>query len=79
MTEQLENSLRIKVTGVCNRNCFFCHQEGGMEGLSEISYSSELKRIIDTLYQEFNIQSISLTGGEPLLFTGLADFVQSIS
>ena len=79
MTEQLENSLRIKVTGICNRNCFFCHQEGGMEGLSEISYSSQLKHIIDTLYQEFNIQSISLTGGEPLLFPGLADLVQSIS
>lgn len=78
MTEQLENSLRIKVTGRCNRNCFFCHQEGGMGDIGEIHFSNELKQIIDILSREFNIQSIALTGGEPLLFKGLSDLVQSI-
>ena len=79
MTEQLENSLRIKVTGRCNRNCFFCHQEGGMDEISDITYSPALDRIIHILNREFNIQSIALTGGEPLLFFGLTDLVQSIS
>lgn len=79
MTEQLENSLRIKVTGRCNRNCFFCHQEGGMSNIGEISYSEELKHLIDVLTKEFNIRSIALTGGEPLIFDGLTNLVQSIS
>ena len=76
--DRLENSLRVKVTGKCNRNCFFCHQEGGMEKIAPIQYSDEFKYLVDKLYQDFNIRSIALTGGEPLLHDGLVDFMSSI-
>ena len=79
MIGQLENSLRIKVTGRCNRKCFFCHEEGGMGSVCDIFYSDDLKKIINIAYQEFGMQSIALTGGEPLLLDGLTDFVKSIS
>ncbi len=79
MTEQLDNPLRIKVTGRCNRNCFFCHQEGGMADIGEIGYSENLKRIIDVLYSAFHMRSVALTGGEPLLYDGLLELVKSIS
>lgn len=78
MPSALENSLRIKVTGTCNRNCFFCHQEGGMSGIEQIQYSAELAHIIDTCYQDLGLQSISITGGEPLLHPDLYDLLHHI-
>ena len=78
MPEQLENSLRIKITGRCNRSCFFCHQEGGMGGIEDISFSSELKKYIDFMSDEFNITSVALTGGEPLIREDLPAFVEKI-
>lgn len=72
----LENSLRIKITGKCNRDCFFCHQEGGMD-IDDIETSPELKSMIERLSSEFNIKSIALTGGEPLLYSGLVKLASS--
>lgn len=74
----LENSLRIKITGRCNRNCFFCHQEGGMNDISDINYTSDLHQILDRMSCDFGINKIAITGGEPLLFDGLLTFTEKI-
>lgn len=73
----LENPIRIKVTGNCNRNCFFCHQEGGMN-IDTMVFSEKLKEVIETLSSEFGIHSAAFTGGEPLLYDGLCDFTSKI-
>ena len=77
--KQLENSLRIKVLGVCNRNCRFCHQEGSMGMLEEIQYTEELGTVINTLSAEFGIYSVAITGGEPLLHSDLLELVRNLS
>jgi len=77
--ERLENSLRVKVTGACNRNCFFCHKEGGMNEIDEIQFTPEFGFLANRLFDEFNIQSIALTGGEPLLHQNLEAFVQTVA
>lgn len=76
--KRLENTLRLKVTGKCNRSCFFCHQEGGMHQIDQLEYSDSLKILIHRLYLDFNIRSIALTGGEPLLHDNLQAFILAI-
>ena len=70
--------MRIKVTGRCNRECFFCHAEGGVRNAEDITWTPELEDFLAKTSQAFNIKNISLTGGEPLLHDGLMDFVAKI-
>ncbi len=79
MVERLENSLRVKIIGKCNRNCFFCHQEGGMDKIEEIYYTPELGAIINQLSDEYDIHTIAITGGEPLLHRDLKSLLYNIS
>lgn len=75
---KVNKSIRIKVTGKCNRKCFFCHKEGNMEDIEEMVFSNELKEIIDRLSDDFHIERVALTGGEPLLCPFLNEFAHRI-
>ena len=72
LVHPLENPIRIKITGECNRNCFFCHKEGNMN-IDTLCFNDELKQHIERLSKEYNIHNIALTGGEPLLYPNLED------
>jgi len=76
---QPNKSIRIKITGNCNRKCFFCHKEGNMANIGDIVFNNELQQIIDKLNNDFHIERVALTGGEPLLYPLLNDFVQNIN
>lgn len=76
---QFNKSIRIKVTGVCNRKCNFCHKEGNMANIEEMFFTQELKNVIDKLSKDFSIERIALTGGEPLLHSQLNKFAQQIT
>ena len=71
------NSLRISLTGECNENCFYCHNEG-------ISKSSkcelEVEHIISTIYslKEFGLKKVKLTGGEPFLYKKIKQLIYAI-
>lgn len=75
MNNKLDNSLRVKITGKCNRDCFFCHQEGGMNSIQDISFSCDFKKIVDLIHAELGIETMSITGGEPLYYDGLYNFM----
>lgn len=78
--KKVDNPLRIKVTGMCNRNCSFCHHEGGDNNIEEIAPNNELGYHIKRLCNRLNINSVALTGGEPLMHSdllGLASFLKS--
>lgn len=65
--------LRLSVTGHCNYRCVYCRAGAGNDGLSgELSWQDleSIARAFVTL----GIRKIRLTGGEPLLRPGLADF-----
>lgn len=64
---ELENPIRLKITGRCNRRCFFCHKEGGMN-IDDIIFSYKIVESIERLSEELNMHSIAVTGGEPLLY-----------
>lgn len=78
--KKVDNPLRIKVTGICNRECSFCHHEGGDNHIEEIVPSVFLGRKIKKLCQKLHIESVALTGGEPLKHSNLlqlAEFLHS--
>ena len=54
--KKIDNPLRIKVTGVCNRDCSFCHHEGGDNRIEEIGPSLSLGYDIKKLCQKLNIE-----------------------
>lgn len=76
--KRVDNPLRIKVTGRCNRECSFCHHEGGDNRIDEIIPDQALGDNIHNLCQQLHIDSIALTGGEPLKhpdLIGLSSFL----
>lgn len=72
----IDNPLRIKVTGKCNRACVFCHHEGGTADIEEIHPDELLKYYIQELFTKLNMNSVALTGGEPLVHSDLASFAK---
>jgi cyclic pyranopterin phosphate synthase len=74
------NYLRISVTDRCNLRCVYCMPESGVELMSHydiLSYE-EIYSVVKAA-AELGITRIRLTGGEPLVRTGVADLVALIS
>ena len=76
--EELDNSIRLKVTGRCNRNCSFCHQEGDMHLINDLHYSNKLANLVNRLNFESKFKVIAITGGEPLLLDDLPDLMSNL-
>ena len=74
------NYLRISVTDRCNLRCIYCVPDGGFHPLSHqdiLTYEE-----INTIAQasaELGINKVRLTGGEPLVRTGLPKLVQMLA
>ena len=58
-------SLDIELTKLCNLRCLYCYAAPGEKQKNELSFE-ELKRTIDEA-RELGLQTLTLTGGEPLL------------
>jgi cyclic pyranopterin phosphate synthase len=71
------HSLRISLTGECNEDCLYCHNEG----ISKSSKNSiEIETIISTIYslKEFGLKKVKLTGGEPFLYKKIKQLIYAI-
>lgn len=71
-------AIRLKLTGICNRSCFFCNEEGDMKGVLSVRPDRELFECLDALFRVLNIQKVMLTGGEPTLHPQLLEIVSGI-
>ncbi len=71
-------AIRLKVTGTCNRSCFFCNEEGDMRGILSIQPDQELFGCLDALFEALSIQKVMLTGGEPTLHPHLLEIISGI-
>ena len=61
----------------CNFNCIFCHHEGIHENPEVIMTPNEIERIVRILMR-FGIDSVKLTGGEPMLRSDILEIVERL-
>lgn len=71
-------ALRIKMTGVCNRTCSFCNEEGDMRTIGSIEPNEKFFECVHTLAEAFDIKQVMLTGGEPTIHPDLHKIVDGI-
>jgi len=73
------NYLRVSVTDRCNFKCRYCVPEGTKEFIphSEILRYEEIAEIV-SIFSEFGVDSVRLTGGEPLVRRGLESLILQI-
>jgi cyclic pyranopterin phosphate synthase len=72
--------LRISVTDKCNMKCVYCMPENNSTWFDETEILSfdEIKRL-SVIFARLGIEKIRLTGGEPLLRTGIEDLIRFVS
>ena len=77
---RVHDDLRISVTDRCNLRCTYCMPERGMTFLPRSTLLSfdEIVRVAGVA-RGLGVTSIRLTGGEPLVRTGVADLVARLS
>ncbi len=71
-------AIRIKITGGCNRSCFFCHEEGAMRDIESMK-ADELFDCIHVLMESLGISHVMITGGEPMLHPQLREIIAGIN
>jgi MoaA/NifB/PqqE/SkfB family radical SAM enzyme len=73
------NRLRLIVAGDCNIKCFYCHNEGQPKTSRRLS-NDLFARVRELLgYQQTKLDSVTFSGGEPLLHPGLEHFIACLS
>ncbi len=72
--------LRVSITDRCNLRCVYCVPEEGSHYRppAELLQDDELVLLIEVA-AELGVEKIRLTGGEPLVRTGVAELVRRIS
>jgi GTP 3',8-cyclase len=76
-------TLRVSLTSSCNLACLYC-VEGGTENSIKKSEGNEVLRLEEYLYiikkihERVGLQTIRLTGGEPLLYKNIAELISGI-
>lgn len=63
-----QRDLRLILTQKCNYRCTFCHHEGVTHEIFETLNNDDYLFLYDTVKQQQNIQDVSLTWWEPLMY-----------
>ncbi len=70
-------NLRISVTENCNLNCFFCHREWNPPPRRSMALN-EVRKIVEVA-SSIGVETVKITGGEPLVREDVVDMVKAIS
>jgi cyclic pyranopterin phosphate synthase len=74
------NYLRLSVTDRCNMRCFYCMPgEGVVKKAHDAMLTYEELLLIAETAVELGIEKIRITGGEPLVRTGIVDFLSRLT
>jgi cyclic pyranopterin phosphate synthase len=78
---RVAKDLRISVTDRCNFRCTYCMPDEGMQWLprDELLTFEEIERVARVCVERFGVESIRLTGGEPMLRAHLPVLVEKLA
>lgn len=75
-------TLRVSVLNTCNLNCFYCT----MGSEEEINFDHRpqkpavfFSKLISRLHSQLDLETIRLTGGEPLLYRELPELIRNLN
>jgi molybdenum cofactor biosynthesis enzyme MoaA len=71
--------LHLKLTDICNAKCYFCIESGNKTKENPDLYIDKLSTILSEMYYKNILYSVSLTGGEPLLFKKFDRLVDTLN
>ena len=69
--------LRVSVTDRCNYKCVYCRTGNEGAQYTELAIADYLRMV--RIFVSLGVQKIRLTGGEPLLRSGLVEMVQELA
>ncbi len=69
--------LRVSITDRCNYRCVYCRTGNQGAQYSELPFADYLRMV--KLLVGLGIEKVRLTGGEPLLRSGVVDFVREVA
>lgn len=69
--------IRLKITGKCNKSCFFCHKEGG-DNIDDFLLDDDFINCMNE-FEKIGIKNVILTGGEPTLCPDFEKICQYLS
>ena len=77
---RVHTDLRVSITDRCNLRCVYCMPEEGLTfgPRDEVLTFEELVRVVRVAHR-LGVQTVRLTGGEPLVRRGIVDFVREIA
>ena len=77
---RVHDDLRLSVTENCNLRCIYCMDEDNSDFLSKNKFwsLSELKLLLK-IFKKLNINSVRITGGEPLIRKDIVEIVEIIN
>lgn len=71
-------SLRLLITSRCPYKCFYCHKEGMKFSVPELLTASDYKYFVGLLKDNFRLEKVTLTGGDPFCRRDIWDISKSI-
>ncbi len=76
------STLRLSLTSVCNFACTYCVPENHKNVIDDSAAALSISQILDhvqRIHKETPLESVRLTGGEPLLYNGLEEVIQGLN
>lgn len=70
-------SIRISITNKCNVQCRYCHHDGMLPSISEMT-PDEIKKITE-IAKELGVEKIRISGGEPLIRNDIIEIIKKIN
>lgn len=74
----MKQELRILLTQMCNYKCYFCHHEGVKQIKENLLSSDDIKYLYDVSNRYFGINTVTLSGGEPLISSNVLNIVRKL-
>lgn len=74
----MDKELRLIISRRCNYDCYFCHGEGVEKGTKEVFSSDDYEYLVDFCKKKYGWNTVTLTGGEPLIRDDVQDIVEKI-